>query len=178
LEAAMSAETAELAEGPFLDVIRAIRMKFLRLGLGLAAVLSLASCKTSGAGKKAEPPAEITIRNTDTLTMQRTLAASFAQQGWEVAGRTEKALRLSQPMTPDDAVRYFGHYTAGSPDADVNYVFTFERRKKDQTFVTARMTGVSPTAYGRVVTVELTDPKARKQLESVLRLLKKEMEKR
>ncbi len=152
-------------------------MKFLRYGLSLAAVLSLASCKIWSEGKKAEPPAEITIRSTDTLTMQRTLAASFAQQGWEVAGRTDKALRLTQPMTPDDAVRYFGHYHAGSPDADINYVFTFETRKASQTFVTARVTGVSPAAYGRVVTVELTDSKARKQLESVLRLLKKEMEK-
>ena len=143
----------------------------------LLAGLSLAACETWGTRKKAEPPADITIRSTDTVTMQRTLAASFAQQGWEVAGRTEKALRLSQPMTPDDAVRYFGHYHAGSPDADVNYVFTFEQRKGDRTFVTARMTGVSPTSYGRVVTAELTDPKTRKQLESVLRLLKKEMEK-
>ena len=125
-----------------------------------------------------EPPAEITIRSTDILTMQRTLAASFEPQGWTVAGQTERSLRLSQPMTPDDAVRYFGRYQLGSPDADINYFFTFERRKEEQTLVTARVTGTSPTSYGRYVTAELTDPKSRKQLESVLRLLKKEMEKR
>ncbi len=153
-------------------------MKFLRFILCLAAGMSLAACETWGKERKAEPPAEITIRSTDILVMQRTLAASFAPQGWEVAGQTEKGLRLSQPMTPDDAVRYFGRYTAGSPDADINYFFTFERRKEDQTLVTGRLVGTSPSAYGRTVSVELTDSKTRKQLESVLRLLKKEMEKR
>jgi hypothetical protein len=168
----------QLAERRLIDVIRAIRMKFLRSVLCLLVGLSLAACETWGDKRKAQPPAEISIRSTDILAMQRTLAGSFAPQGWEMAGQTERALRLSQPMTPDDAVRYFGSYTAGSPDADVNYFFTFERRKKDSTFVTARLTGTSPTHYGRVVSVELTDQKARRQLDSVLRLLKKEMEKR
>ena len=43
--------------------------------------------------------------------------------------------------------------------------------------MTARVLGVSPAAYGRVVTAELTDSKARRQLETVLRALRKEMEK-
>ena len=152
-------------------------MKFLRCFLCLAAALSLAACETWGKERKAQPPAEIAIRSTDILAMQRTLAASFAPQGWEVTGQSDKGIRLSQPMTPDDAVRYFGRYTAGSPDADVNYFFTFERRKEGQTFVTGRVVGTSPSAYGRTVSVELTDSKIRKQLGSVLRLLKKEMEK-
>ena len=169
---------AELAEIPVIDVIRATCMKLFRCFLCLLAGLSLVACESWGQKKKAEPPAEITIRSTEILQMQRTLAASFARQGWDVASQSEKGLRLSQPMTPDDAVRYFGRYTAGSPDADINYFFTFERRKEDQTFITARVIGSSPSAYGRTVTVELTDSKTRKQLESVLRLLKKEMEKR
>jgi hypothetical protein len=169
----------QFAEARLLDVIRAIRMKLLRCALCLLFGLSLAACETWGKSKtKSESPAEITIRNTDILRMQRALAGSFAQQGWDVAKQNERMLSLSQPMTPDDAVRYFGRYQAGSPDADINYVFTFERRKKDRTLVSARVTGTSPAHYGRVVTAELTDPKARRQLETVLRSLKKEMEKR
>lgn len=144
----------------------------------LLAALALAGCDTFGEGKKAEPPAEITIRSSDVLTMQRTLGASFERQGWSVTAQTERALRLSQPMTPDDAVRYFGRYQLGSPDADINYVFTFERKGDERTLVTARVTGTSAAAYGRVANAELTDSRSRKQLESVLKLLKKEMEKR
>jgi hypothetical protein len=152
-------------------------MNFLRWLLALSVGFSLAACDTFRQGKKAEPPAEITIRSTDILNMQRTLAASFAPQGWTVEGQTEKALRLSQPMTPDDAVRYFGRYQLGSPDATVNYFFTFERKGESQTLVTGRVTGTSPTHYGRMVSAELTDSRSRRQLDSVLRLLKKEMEK-
>ena len=153
-------------------------MNFLRCALFLLVGLSLTACQSWFKSKsKPEPPAEITIRSPDILRMQRTLAATFAQQGWDATQQNERMLRLSQPMTPDDAVRYFGAYVAGSPDADVNFVFTFERRKHERTQVTARVTGTSPTHYGRVVTVELTDPKARRQLETVLRALKKEMEK-
>ena len=170
--------SGELAEGRSIGIIRAIRMNIFHCVLAVFVVLSLSACDTLREGKKAEPPAEITIRSSDILTMQRTLAASFAQQGWDVAGQTDKALRLSQPMTPDDAVRYFGHYQLGSPDADINYFFTFERKGENQTRVTARVTGTSPTAYGRYVSAELTDSQSRKKLEKVLRSLKKEMEKR
>lgn len=153
-------------------------MIFLRCVACLSLGLSLVCCETFHRDKtKAVPPVEITIRSTDILGMQRVLTVSFAQQGWEVVDQTTKALSLSQPMTPDDAARYGGRYQAASPDADVHYFFSFEARKHDRTFVTARLLGVSPTHYGRVVTVELTDRKARRQLESVLRALKKEMEK-
>ena len=153
-------------------------MIFLRCLACLFLGLPLISCEAFQRDKtKAEPPVEITIRSTDILGMQRVLTASFAQQGWEVVNQTTRALSLSQPMTPDDAVRYFGRYQSGSPDADIHYFFSFEPRKGDQTFVTGRVLGVSPTHYGRVVTAELTDPKARRQLDAVLRALKKEMEK-
>ena len=154
-------------------------MIFLRYAACLVVGLAIVACGSTKRDKtKAEPPAEITIRSTDILGMQRVLTASFQQQGWEVVNQTTKALSLSQPMTPDDAVRYYGRYAAGSPDADIHYFFSFEARKEERTFVTARVLGVSPTHYGRVLTAELTDPKARRQLETVLRALKKEMEKR
>lgn len=153
-------------------------MIFLRGGACLLLGFSLFGCETFHRDRtKAEPPVEITIRSTDILGMQRVLTASFQQQGWEVVNQTTKALSLSQPMTPDDAARYYGRYQSGSPDADIHYFFSFAARRDDRTFVTARVLGVSPAAYGRVVTAELTDPKARRQLETVLRALKKEMEK-
>jgi hypothetical protein len=153
-------------------------MKLFRCVAGLALGLLLSSCDTFQRDKtKAEPPVEIIIRSTDILEMQRILTASFAQQGWVVVNQTTRALSLSQPMTPDDAARYYGRFQMGSPDADIHYFFSFEPRKQERTFVTGRVLGVSPAAYGRVVTAELTDPKARRQIETVLRALKKEMEK-
>lgn len=153
-------------------------MIFLRCVASLVFGLFLVSCETFQRDKtKAEPPVEISIRSTDILGMQRILTASFAQQGWDVSNQTTRALNLTQPMTPDDAARYYGRYQAGSPDADIQYFFSFEPRKDERTFVTGRLLGVSPTHYGRVVTAELTDAKARRQIQSVLRALKKEMEK-
>ena len=86
-------------------------MKSLRFVFGLVLGLALVGCETFKRDKsKAEPPAEITIRSIDILHMQRVLTATFNQQGWEVASQTDRALNLSQPMTPDDAVRYYGRY--------------------------------------------------------------------
>ena len=138
--------------------------------------LLLPSC--AGREKKPRPPARETIASADIAAMQLVLLATFNEQGWRPARQTPTLVSVGQPMQPGDATRYALRWDAGLGDPRYEYEFQFKPLPRGRTEVSARFLGVAPASYDRLQIIVLTDKEAEKQLEKVLRALKKSTEKR